>query len=407
MATKTVKPTATKATAAKATAPAAPAKRSGAKSPDERTAQQKPKRRIAIACQGGGSQTAFTAGALRGLFEAGVDETFDIVGLSGTSGGSICAALAWYSLVKEEPEPWQRLYAFWHENSARSPAELALNKYLVESIRMTNAGHLPSIAISPASPLAKMMMQGSTRGLRPLFTDFRGLLEKHLDFEEIASWGARDQRPVLMMGAVNVLNGRLAKFCSSLEPIKVEHLLASCAVPNIFPAVEFDGGAYWDGLFSDNPPISELAQSRYVGAQNIPNEIWVIKINPTASDHVPASADEISDRRNELVGNVSLFQQLDSLSVLNDLYQKGAFRPEFAKGFDMDGPLRIPRCFPDDKACSYHIPFLEMSAGLAATLDYESKLDRSAEHIDVMMADGVKQAKVFLAERAALDTTTA
>lgn len=377
--------------------------RSGAKRPDGRSVQQKPKRRIAIACQGGGSQTAFTAGALRGLFEAGAHEAFDIVGLSGTSGGAICAALAWYSLVKGEREPWQRLYAFWHENSARSPAELAFNKYLVESIRMTNAGHLPSLAVSPASPMAKMMMQGSTRGFRPLFTDFRGLLEKHLDFEELASWGVRDQRPVLLMGAVNVLNGRLAKFCSRLGPIRVEHLLASCAVPSIFPAVEFDGGAYWDGLFSDNPPISELAQARYIGAQNIPNEIWVIKINPTNADKVPASADEISDRRNELVGNVSLFQQLDSLSVLNDLYQKGAFRAEFAKGFDLDGPLRIPRCFPDDPPCSYHIPFLEMSGGLASTLYYESKLDRSAAHIDAMMADGVRQAKVFLAERAALE----
>ena len=46
------------------------------------------KRKIAIACQGGGSQTAFTAGALKALFDHDVRRDFEIVGLSGTSGGS-------------------------------------------------------------------------------------------------------------------------------------------------------------------------------------------------------------------------------------------------------------------------------------------------------------------------------
>jgi hypothetical protein len=37
-----------------------------------------PKTRIAIACQGGGSQTAFTAGALKGLFDARIEEAFEM-----------------------------------------------------------------------------------------------------------------------------------------------------------------------------------------------------------------------------------------------------------------------------------------------------------------------------------------
>jgi NTE family protein len=371
-------------------------------SPRARAEQGGPRRRIALACQGGGSQTAFTAGALRGLFEAGVHRQFDIVSLSGTSGGSICATLAWYALIKGDAEPWTRLYAFWNENAARSPTERAFNQYVVESMRMTNAGRIPSISMSPSSPMMKMMMDSTSRNLRPLFTDFRGLLQKHIDFAELAAWGPREDGPALLMGAVNVLTGRLAKFCSRNEPIRVEHVLASCAVPNIFPAVEFDGGAYWDGLFSDNPPISELAQARFVGPTSIPHEIWVIKINPTTCEHVPSAANEISDRRNELIGNVSLFQQIDALSVLNDLYCKGAFRPEFAKQFDLDGAIRIPRCFPDDEVRPFHIPFLELSAEMSATLDYESKIDRSAEHIEALMADGERQAKIFLEQRAAL-----
>src|SRR4051794_21745808 len=56
--------------------------------------------------------------------------------------------------------------------------------------------------------------------------------------------------PVLMLGAAHVITGHLAKFVSTLEPIRIEHILASCAVPNIFPAVEIGPYAYWDGLFS-------------------------------------------------------------------------------------------------------------------------------------------------------------
>ncbi len=55
---------------------------------------------IAIACQGGGSQTAFTAGVLTSFFQNKVHEKDRIVGFSGTSGGAICAALAWSGLLK-------------------------------------------------------------------------------------------------------------------------------------------------------------------------------------------------------------------------------------------------------------------------------------------------------------------
>ena len=58
------------------------------------------KTRVAIACQGGGSQTAFTAGALKALCETDIGDEVDIVSISGTSGGAVCAALVWYAFAK-------------------------------------------------------------------------------------------------------------------------------------------------------------------------------------------------------------------------------------------------------------------------------------------------------------------
>ena len=59
-------------------------------------------RRVAIACQGGGSHTAFTAGVLSRLFDgperSGGLDGYEVVGLSGTSGGAVCALMAWTAL---------------------------------------------------------------------------------------------------------------------------------------------------------------------------------------------------------------------------------------------------------------------------------------------------------------------
>lgn len=360
------------------------------------------KPRIAIACQGGGSQTAFTAGALRGLFEDGALDDFELVSLSGTSGGSICATLAWYSLMLGEDRPWERLYEFWRENATSSPSEELFNRIVVESMRMTNAGRIPSVSFSPTSPIAKMSLASSTRNLRPLFIDFQGLLEKHIDFGKLLDMGARPGETALLIGAVDVLSGRLAKFCSTREAIRVEHILASCAVPSIFAAVELNGSAYWDGLFSDNPPISELIQPSFVGPNHMPDEIWVIKINSTRSKSIPLTPNEITDRRNELVGNVSLFQQLDAIRIINEMLVQGAFNDEFMRKMHINAPIAIPKAFADDPVRDYHIPFIEMSEALADGLDYESKIDRSAQHIERLMLDGEQQARLFLSQRRAM-----
>ena len=118
-----------------------------------------PKLKIAIACQGGGSQTAFTAGALKTLCQAQIHEEFEVVGISGTSGGALCATLLWYSYMKGERPVWERMMAFWKENTAQGPFEHAINQFIVDSMRLVNAGMLPTFQMSPSSP----MMQATIR----------------------------------------------------------------------------------------------------------------------------------------------------------------------------------------------------------------------------------------------------
>jgi NTE family protein len=359
------------------------------------------KRKIAITCQGGGSQTAFTAGALKALYDNGFGDHFELVSITGTSGGALCATLIWYAMLKKDTYIPQRMLDLWAENTAQSDAELRFNNYLVDSMRKVNSGQMPQFNMSPYSPLMQMMSTMTGKQFRTNFTDFRALLESHIDFAELKAMGPNTEMPALILGAAEVLTGQLAKFNSRSEAIRVEHILSSCAVPNIFEAVEFDGKAYWDGLFSDNPPVDEVIKPIFVGEKNIPEEIWVIKINPNGCKEVPKSPEAISDRRNEMIGNMSLFQQLAGIRTLNELLLRNAFTPEFLAQNGVKEAIKIPRCLSMDDSRPYHIPFIEMSAELQGKLDYESKLDRSPKNILPLMADGEMQAKMFIEARIA------
>src|SRR5262249_13327997 len=105
------------------------------------------------------------------------------------------------------------------------------NDAIVTSLRLINRGWLPSFQTSPSSPLLSHAMKLLSAGVRPGFLEFPELLRKFIDFDEIARWGARQEAPVLVVGSANITTGKLVKFMSNHAPIRLEHILASCAVP--------------------------------------------------------------------------------------------------------------------------------------------------------------------------------
>ena len=123
------------------------------------------RKRIAIACQGGGSQCAFVAGALKTLFAHGVQERFEIVGFSGTSGGAITAALAWVGLLKRaqgDRTPLEDRIIALLEGSHRADAagDRASTRSASRLLRLIERGLLPSFASSPSSPQFQLWSQG-------------------------------------------------------------------------------------------------------------------------------------------------------------------------------------------------------------------------------------------------------
>jgi NTE family protein len=160
------------------------------------------KQKIAIACQGGGSQTAFTEGVLKALFDHNIHHDKQIVGLTGTSGGALNAALAWYDLLKtaqgDATPIGKRIADFWEDLKAQHPLELFLDKTATDAARKISAGTLPSFEISPSNPLMQWMQSTLTKFLpRERFTNFKGLLEDHIPFNEIESL-VRPDSPALL-----------------------------------------------------------------------------------------------------------------------------------------------------------------------------------------------------------------
>jgi NTE family protein len=146
--------------------------------------------------------------------------------------------------------------------------------------------------------------------------EFRRLLERRVDFRNVSAQ-PEGSYPVLLVGAVDVLTGEFRTFNCRRDTISAETILASAAIPTLFRSVRLDDGrTYWDGLFSQNPPVRELTDER-------PDEIWVIQINPKERESEPRTVAEIADRRNELSGNLSLHQELGFIERIDQMLEDG------------------------------------------------------------------------------------
>jgi NTE family protein len=347
------------------------------------------RKRIAIACQGGGSQCAFVAGALKALFAAGAQRRFEIVGLSGTSGGALTAAMAWYGLLRQAQgdttPPEDRVIAIWRDLTAQTPQEIALDATCIQALRFAERGWMPTVATSPSSFQFQLWQKLTSLLIaRPEFTDLRALILKHIDFDALSSLVHPDS-PVLLVGAGDVIDGSFKVFSSMFGEIKPEALLASAAIPTLFPAVWADGHAYWDGIFSSNPPVVAFLRKAFMRGHVLPDDIWIIQVNRAHHGDVPETPSDIFDRRNQLAGNLSLQHELEMIGIMNTLLREGALTEEFRRRFGMDQEKSI------------NVRFIRMSTEIAEALDYPSKLSRQPAHIARLIAEGEAQANAFLA----------
>lgn len=231
-------------------------------------------RSINLALQGGGAHGAFTWGVLDRLLD---EPHLDFSWVSGTSAGAVNAvALASGLAEGGREEARARLAAVWHAvRDAGLPEFLQMNP-LIAGMRKF-AGAFSPYELNPL-------------GIDPL----RGLLEDNIDFKAIRS----DSSLKLMIATTDVATGARRLFRTG--EIDVDVVLASACLPSLQAAVQIDGRFYWDGGFSANPDLINLA------AESRTRDTLIIQINPSEASDVPTQAKEIADHVNRITFNQPL-----------------------------------------------------------------------------------------------------
>lgn len=206
--------------------------------------------------QGGGALGAYQVGVYQALTENGYSPDWMV----GISIGAINASI----IAGNPPEKrLEKLKQFWqlitHAMEPAWPFCEAHNQNLLTVYNMCSANYALFFGqrnfFKPTSSNPWLMIDESPDKISYYDTShLRSSLMATIDFEYLNSNHIR-----LTLGSVNVKTGRLKFFDNKKESLHVEHIMASCALPPGFPAIEINGEYYWDGgLYSNTPLISVI-----------------------------------------------------------------------------------------------------------------------------------------------------
>jgi NTE family protein len=257
---------------------------------------------VALVLQGGGALGAYQCGVYEGLHAASIRPDW----FAGISIGAINAAI----LAGNAPEHRvERLREFWNRISTPAvvlpppmqewqsqwlsalPPTSPLREWINSLSAMSALWHgqsgffVPRLP-PPYAPLASGAAATSFYSTAPL----KRTLEEFVDFGRINNGAER-----FTVGAVNVRSGNFVYFDNRKTKIRVEHVLASSALPPAFAAVEIDGEYYWDGGVVSNTPLEyviEAAPRRDTLALQV--DLW------SAHGKVPGNLADVFERQKDI-----------------------------------------------------------------------------------------------------------
>ncbi|RTR06540.1 patatin-like phospholipase family protein [Halomonas nitroreducens] len=265
-------------------------------------AKDEPKR-IDLALQGGGSHGALTWGVLDRFLE---DERLEIDGISGTSAGAMNAVVLADGLYRNGRDgARQALRCFWKAVSEAARFSPIQRTFWDRLVGNDGLDHSPSYLFFEGLTQLIAPARLNPLGLNPL----RDLVERQIDFDCVNACA----RVKVFVTATNVRTGR-AKIFRQPE-LSVDTVMASACLPSLFPAVEIDGEAYWDGGYSGNPALYPLVNNQ--GCR----DLVVVQVNPLIRRKLPGSAREIINRVDEITFNSSLIKELRSIQLLQQLIE--------------------------------------------------------------------------------------
>jgi len=244
-------------------------------------------KKVALVLQGGGALGSYQAGVYEAL--AASDYVPDWV--AGISIGAINAAIIAGNAPSDRVPHLRR---FWNEITAPTAAWPA-GLYGVLAAWQQKASALSALIFGQPGffaphPLLNWFLQKGP--ISYYSTDaLKSTLERLVDFDRIN----HSSSTRLSVGAVNVRTGQFAYFDSEEMPIRVEHVMASAALPPGFPPVEIEGEHYWDGGLVSNTPLQHVLDY-YPRRSRLTFQVDVFQ----GYGQLPTTLEEVSEREKDI-----------------------------------------------------------------------------------------------------------
>ncbi len=215
--------------------------------------------RTALVLSGGGARAAWAAGVLRYIGRAivprlGPKARFDII--TGTSAGALNGALI-ASMNDDLPAAAERLWQHWHGLDIGKVYRIGARQLwrVPRSILSDQSGKpRGEVALADVDPLRHMLRDE---------VDWprlhRVIREGHLQAFSVTATELATSRSVIFVEGPApdhpMLGARNRFFRPRLARIGPEHVLASAAIPLLFPPVKVGGRFYLDGGLGMNTPL--------------------------------------------------------------------------------------------------------------------------------------------------------
>lgn len=211
--------------------------------------QQNISEKRVLVLQGGGALGSYQAGAYEALVQHGQEPEW----IAGISIGAINAAI----IAGNTPENRiLKLRTFWDKLSSGLQGASVVPGHQGRSLFNELSSLTATVFGIPGfySPrlISPLFSRPGSAGALSFYdtAPLRDTLLELVDFDLLNSGKIR-----LSIGAVNVCSGNFKYFDTATEKLRVEHIMASGALPPGFPPVLIDGEYYWDGGLVSNTPL--------------------------------------------------------------------------------------------------------------------------------------------------------
>ena len=215
-------------------------------------------RRTAIVLPGGGARSAYQVGVLKAIASAtprGAPLPFGIV--TGTSAGGILASLL-AAHAGDFREGMEQIERFWRHFHVNLVFDSSLGAMVRSGSRLVGTLLTGGLLVNPPRALLDT-------------TPLRHTLERHVNLARIRHSLTKGYLQSVAISASSYSSARSITFYDTTAPVPewtrawrrgvktelgLDHLMASAAVPFIFPPVPIDGEWFGDGAMRHTAPLS-------------------------------------------------------------------------------------------------------------------------------------------------------